>query len=399
MTLDQSAIDDLLHRGVERVVNDKTLRAKIRRGKPLRVKLGIDPTSHHLHLGHVVPLRKLRAWQEHGHQAVLIIGDYTAQVGDPSGRDKARRALSPEQTKRFAQTYLEQVGSVLDVRKTEVRYNSEWYDRFTARDFLELLGHATVNHMLSHETFRKRLDSGQALGLQELLYPLLQGYDSVAVRADVELGGIDQTFNLLSGRDVQAWYQQDPQDIMTLQYLVGTDGKLKMSKTGENTINLSDSASDMFGKTMSIPDKLIPHYLELCTDASPTIITETQLALKKKTAHPRDLKIDLAKRIVRLYHGQGAADAAAEEFSRVFRKKGVPTSTPVIEVRPGKHVLLNLLVSHHLADSRSEARRLIEQGGVKIDQRVIRDWEATIDAQEGMIVQIGKRRFARITLT
>lgn len=398
MITDQAAIDDLLHRGVDRVVNEKSLRAKLRRGKPLRVKLGIDPTSHNLHLGHVVPLRKLRAWQDLGHQAVLIIGDYTAQVGDPSGREKARLSLSREQTKRFAQTYLDQVSSILDLRRAEVRYNSEWFDRFSAQDFLHLLGRATINQMLAHETFRRRLEGGQPLGAQELLYPLLQGYDSVAVRADVELGGIDQTFNLLTGRDVQEWYDQDQQDIMTLHYLIGTDGKLKMSKTGDNTINLHDSPTDMFGKTMSIPDKLIPHYFELCTDVPATTVAEMQKALKKKSVNPRDIKIDLAKNIVRLYHGQAAADEAASEFSRVFSKKGTPKSTPTIEVKPGKHVLLNVLVSHHLVESRSEARRLMEQGGVKIDDRVVRDWDAAIDLHDGAMIKIGKRKFVKVVL-
>ncbi len=391
-------IDDLLHRGVERIIEEKTLRTKLHRRRPLRVKLGIDPTGYQLHLGHVVPLRKLRAWQNLGHQAVLIIGDYTAQIGDPSGREKSRLALSPEQTKKFSGTYLDQVGRILDLKKTEVRYNSEWYDRFTVRDFVGLIGRATVNQMLAHETFRQRIDRGQPLGMQELTYPLLQGYDSVAVEADVELGGVDQTFNLLTGRDVQQAYKQDPQDVMTLAYLIGTDGKKKMSKTENNIIALDDSANEMFGKAMSLPDKLIVQYFELCTDLPPSLVAEVKRDLRKKTTNPRDAKIRLAKDIVRQYHGQRAADEAAADFGRVFRQKGAPTSMPTIELRPGDHQLLNVLVSHRLADSRSAARRLIEQGGVKIDRRVMTDWQANITVRDGMVIQVGKRKFARITL-
>ncbi len=391
-------IDDLLTRGVEQVIEEKSLRAKLRRRKPLRVKHGIDPTGYQLHLGHVVTLRKLRAWQDAGHQAVLIIGDYTAQVGDPSGRDKSRIALSHEQTKKFSATYLDQVGRVLNLSRTEVRYNSEWFSRFSAKDFVQLLGQTTVNHLLSHETFKKRLDAGLPLGLQELSYPLLQGYDSVAVEADVELGGVDQTFNLLTGRDIQPRYHQDPQDIMTMTYLTGTDGKKKMSKTENNIIALDDTPADMFGKTMSIPDKLIVHYFELCTDVPAMTVADLKKELRKKSMNPRDAKVKLAKEIVRLYHGQAAADAAANDFEQVFRKRGTPSSIPVIELKSGPHPLLNLLVSHRLAGSRSEARRLIEQGGVKIDKRAVTDWQAEVEPDDGAIIQIGKRKFAKVKL-
>ncbi len=398
-TPQQTDIDDLLHRGVDRVIEEKSILTKLRRRKPLRIKLGIDPTGYQLHLGHVVPLRKLRAWQRLGHQAVLIIGDYTAQVGDPSGRDKSRLALAPEQTKKFAGTYLDQVARVLDMKKTEVRYNSEWFNRFSIQDFIRLIGHATVNQMLAHETFKQRLEKGLPLGLQELTYPLLQGYDSVAVRADVELGGADQTFNLLAGRDVQSWYEVDQQDAMTLNYLIGLDGKKKMSKTENNIIALDDSASEMYGKTMSIPDKLINHYFELATDIPATMLAHIKADLKKKTTNPRDIKVRLAKEIVRQYHGQAAADEVAEEFGRIFRGKQAPVAMPVIEIKPGKHNLLNLLVSHRLVSSRSEARRMVEQGGVKVDRQVIKDWEASIAPQNSAVIQVGKRKFVKIKLS
>lgn len=399
MTPNQSPeMDDLLERGVEQIIEPKSLHSKLRRKKPLRIKFGIDPTGYQLHLGHAVTLRKLRAWQDLGHQAVLIIGDYTAQVGDPSGREKARLALSHEQTKKFSETYLEQVGRVLNMNRAEVRYNSEWFERFSAKDFVRLLSQTTVNHLLSHETFRNRLDDDQPLGLQELSYPLLQGYDSVAVEADVELGGVDQTFNLLTGRDIQQGYTQDPQDVMTLTYLTGIDGKKKMSKTEDNMITLEDSSADMFGKTMSIPDKLIIHYFELCTNTPIIAVNEIKKSLRQKAINPRDAKIRLAKEIVRLYHGQTAADMAAQDFEQVFRKKGAPSSIPMIELKRGSHPLLNLLVSHRLAASRSEARRLIEQGGVKIDKRAVTDWQATVEPNDGAIIQIGKRKFAKVKL-
>ena len=277
---------DLLERGVSEVIEHRSLEAKLGRRKPLRIKFGIDATGYQLHLGHVVPLRKLRAWQEAGHQAVLIIGDYTAQVGDPSGRDKSRSSLSAEQTKKFATSYLEQAGHVIDIHKTEVHYNSEWFNRFTAADFLRLMTSVGANQLLTHETFRRRLDKGLPLGLHELMYPLLQGYDSVMVKADVELGGMDQKFSLLTGRDVQTAYGQDKQDVMLFDYLLGTDGKEKMSKSIGNIIAVEDSAVDMFGKTMSIPDKLLLDYFTLATDTYTNTLTTIRAELKKKSTNP-----------------------------------------------------------------------------------------------------------------
>lgn len=388
--------NSLISRGVAEVIEPRSLENKLRRRRPLRVKLGIDPTSHQLHLGHTVPLRKLRAFQDAGHQAVLIIGDYTAQVGDPSGRDKSRSALSSEQTKRFAATYLGQVGRILDVRKVEVRHNSEWFERFTAADFLRLTMSVGANVLLGHETFRRRLDAGLPLGVHELMYPLLQGYDSVAVEADVELGGTDQKFNLLTGRDVQAAYGQDKQDVMMFEYLIGTDGKEKMSKSVGNTIAVEDGANDMFGKIMSIPDKLIGPYFTLLTDIDPTEIETIRKDSKTKKLNPRDAKARLAKAVVTIYHDERSATQAEFEFAHVFRKGGQPSDMPILHVRRGEHPVLNFLVNHRLANSRSEARRLVEQGGIKLDQRPIVDWEQTIVAVDGAILQVGKRKFFRL---
>lgn len=397
MSLAEPALH-LLTRGVAEAIDRRSLEAKLRRRKPLRVKFGIDPTSHQLHLGHVVPLRKLRAFQEAGHQAVLIIGDYTAQVGDPSGRDSSRTPLSAEQTKRFASTYLDQVSRVIDVVRTEVRYNSEWFSRFSAADFLQLTMSVNANSLLTHETFRRRLDRGLPLGVHELLYPLLQGYDSVAVKADIELGGTDQKFSLLTGRDVQAAYGQDKQDVLLFDYLLGTDGKQKMSKTLANTIAIEDSPNDMYGKVMSIPDKLILQYFTLATDATEAELAEVAKTLRAKKKNPRELKDRLARAIVASYHDEKSATQAAFEFTHVFRKKGQPSNMESIVVRPGEHSILNLLVSHHLASSRSEARRLVEQGGVKIDQKPITDWEAPIAVVDGAVLQVGKRKFVRFSV-
>ncbi len=388
--------NELLDRGVAEIIERRSLETKLRRHKPLRVKFGIDPTGYQLHLGHVVPLRKLRAWQDAGHQAVLIIGDYTAQVGDPSGRDKTRNALSAEQTKKFAATYLDQVSRVIDLKRAEVRYNSEWFDRFTAADFLKLMMSVSANQLLTHETFRRRLDRGLPLGLHELTYPLLQGYDSVAVKADIELGGTDQKFSLLTGRDVQAAYGQDKQDVLLFDYLLGPDGKEKMSKTAGNIIAIEDAPNEMYGKVMSIPDRLILPYFTLATDAASEVLAETKKELRGKKTNPRDLKARLAKTIVTQYHGEKAATEAEFEFTHIHRRKGQPSAMPTIEVRGGEHSILNLLVNHKLALSRSEARRLIEQGGVKIDQRKITDWEQTIVAIDGAVLQVGRRKFVRL---
>lgn len=390
---------ELLHRGVAEAIEEKHLALRLGRKNPLRVKFGIDPTGYRVHIGHLVPLRKLRAFQEAGHQAVLIIGDYTAQIGDPSGRDRTRSALSLEQTKRFASGYLDQIGRVLDMRRTEVRYNSEWFSTFRPADFLRLMTAVSANNLLAHDTFRKRLDRGQPLGLHEMMYPLLQGYDSVAVKADVELGGNDQKFSLLTGREVQAAYGQEKQDIMLFDYLLGTDGRQKMSKTLANTIDIEDTPKDMYGKVMSIPDKQILSYYELATDASSAKLAEIKRTLRKKTTNPRDLKAELAKIIVTNYYDQPAAEQAEFEFIHVFRKHGAPIDMPTAEIAPGEHDLINLLVSHKLVTSRSEARRLIEQGGVKIDQRPVTDWTKKITAQNNAVLQVGKRRFVRLKLS
>lgn len=389
---------ELLKRGVHEVIDQEHLSRQARR-KQLRVKLGIDPTGFQLHLGHAVPLRKLREFQDAGHQAVLIIGDFTAQIGDPSGRDKTRPALSPEQTKKFAADYLDQAGKILDRRTLEVRYNSEWFSRMDAPDLIRLMSRFTVNQLLAHETFGGRVKKGDPLALHELLYPILQGYDSVMVNADVEIGGLDQKFNLLAGREIQRSFGKDAQDIILFEYLLGTDGKIKMGKTAGNYIALDDAPEEMFGKVMSIPDKLIGMYGELASNFSEGELAEIRQQLKKKTGHPKEIKARLAKRIVEMYHGEREASLAESRFDDVHRKKLVPVDMVNITVRGASHNILDLLVSQKLATSRSEGRRLVEQGGVKIDQQVVTDWQHPVHIKNNAVLQVGKRRFIRVTVS
>lgn len=392
-----SSNDQLLTRSVAEIIDRRSLETKLRRREPLRIKYGIDPTGHDVHLGHAVALRKLRAWQDAGHTAVLIIGDYTAQVGDPSGKDKERPALSAKTVESFASTYLDQIGKIINLSAAEIHRNSEWYQDFSPAAFLRLLSTSTVQQLLAHETFHQRMQQDRPLSLVEFVYPLLQGYDSVMIKADVELGGLDQKFNLLAGRDVQTKYEQDVQDVMLVPYLLGLDGKQKMSKSLKNYIGLLDTPSDMFGKIMSIPDKLIAHYYELATTVSEEKIQEVKKSLKQKKNNPRDLKAELAKTIVTLYHDERQAEAAEQEFIQVFRHKKAPTKPTMVTMAPGKHQLINLLVSQRLVESRSAARRMIEQGGVKYNNSPVTDWEATILIANGAILQLGKRTFVQFT--
>ncbi len=393
MSQPTAAIQDLLHRNVSEVIESERLRMRLQRGKPLRIKLGIDPTSHYLHLGHAVVLRKLRAFQRAGHIAVLVIGDFTARIGDPSGRDTGRPSLTKKIVDAYAETYLEQAGKILDLRKTEVHRNSEWLEALSAADIFKLLGSTTIQQLLAHETFGGRLKSGQPLGAHEILYPLLQGYDSVAIEADLELGGADQRFNVLFGREVQRANGIDEQDVMLMEYLVGTDGKKKMGKSLGNTINLTDTAEDMFGKIMSIPDVAIPDYFLLATDADEVFVAEVKKRLRAKKHNPRDDKIELARRIVTEYFATDVASAAEERFTRVHQRHELPTSMPEIHIRAGEHNILDLLVSHKIVGSRSEARRLVEQGGVRVNRQAITDWQAPIHVLNGATLEVGKKRF------
>lgn len=371
--------------------------------RPLRVKLGVDPTAPDIHLGHTVVLRKLRQFQDHGHTAVLIIGDYTGKVGDPSGRSKSRPQLSDEVLEHNARTYVDQAAKVLDMDKVELTRNGDWLAPLRMNDVLKLTSLVTVARMLERDDFSKRYQTNEPISMLEFMYPLLQGYDSVAVRADIELGGTDQKFNLLMGRTIMEAYGLPPQSILTVPLLVGTDGEQKMSKSYGNYVGVSDEPGDMFGKMMSIPDELMVTYMSLVTDASVREVDALRNGVADGSYHPAQAKRDLAERVVRLYHGADAAQAARAGFDRVFKEKDRPEDIPEMElpagaVRDGKVWVARLLTETGLVASNGEARRMVEQGGVRIGDHVISDASAEYAPADlaGAIVQVGKRKFLRL---
>lgn len=367
--------DELISRGIVEVIDENHLRRVLASGKKLRVKFGIDPTAREIHLGHGVPIRLLKRFQILGHKVVFIVGDFTATIGDPSGLTQSRPALSFRQTRENAKTYFDQAFKILDPDLTEIHYNSEWHNNFDLRKVIHLLSHVSVAQLLAHDTFRERLKKEQPFFAHEILYPLLQGYDSVAVKADVEVGGLDQKFNLLMGREVQKAHGLAPQDVILLDYLVGTDGREKMSKSLGNYIAITDSPGEMYGKVMSIPDEQIVPYFKLTTDVTDEAIT---LIEKELTGgrNPRDLKMRLAATIVELYHGPEEAKEAAEAFGTKFRRKGLPgraeSAKPPqvfdweVTVPKGRYSLADLLLLVRLAKSKSEARRKLAEGAVDI---------------------------------
>ncbi|TSC93174.1 MAG: tyrosyl-tRNA synthetase [Candidatus Berkelbacteria bacterium Licking1014_7] len=387
-------ISDLLTRGVSEIIVKRDLEKQLLSGKKLRIKLGLDSNIPDLHLGHAVNLRKLRAFQDLGHQAILILGDYTAAIGDPSGQDKTRPAVDVCQTKKNAREFLRQAGKILDKNKTEAHCNSEWFSKMSFLDVLNLASKMTVKHILSHDTFRRRIKKDQPFFMHELMYPLMQGYDSVMVAADVELGASEQKFNLLSGRRLQRAFGQKEQNILMMRYLIGTDGKEKMSKTLGNFISLRDSASEMYGKIMSIPDVLMREYFELCADLEVGEIDKLMVSAKTE---PKKVKERLAGEIVKMYYSEKDVQLAKQEFDNVFGAvSGAPSKIQEVGLGAKKIVLLGALVKTGLVLSRSEARRLVVQGGVKIDQQKVDDVNLIIDLSRPKILQVGKRKFVRI---
>ncbi len=389
----------LLKRGTVEVFTEEDLARRLttaaQSGKQLRAKLGMDPTAPDIHLGHTVVLRKLRQFQDLGHKAVLIIGDYTALIGDPTGQNSTRPMLSPEQIKENAQTYFDQAGKILDTspERLEVRYNSEWLEKMSLMELIQLAAKKTVAQMLQRDSFKLRLQQDIDVYTHEFLYPLMQGYDSVAIQSDVELGGTDQTFNNLVGRDVQRAYGQPPQIVITMPILVGLDGKEKMSKSKGNYIGVTDKPSDMFGKTMSIPDELMENYFTLLTDVPAETIQD--LTDPAKT-HPREAKAMLGKMIVEQFYGKEAAEAASAEFDKVFAQSQLPDEIPEVSVVAQPLPAAKLLLACGLAASGGEGKRAIQQGGVKINDRKITDPNQEITPQTGMIIQVGKRKFAKL---
>ncbi|MEW6524797.1 MAG: tyrosine--tRNA ligase [Bacillota bacterium] len=391
---------ELIRRGAEDIFPETELEEKVRRsrvtGQPLRVKLGVDPTGAELHLGHIIPVLKLRQFQELGHQAVLIIGDYTGMVGDPSGRNQARPQLSHEEVMENARTYQAQAFTILDPERTEVVHNGSWFAKLTFRETVELMAGTTVARILEREDFTTRYREGNPIGLHELLYPLMQGYDSAMVRADVELGGIDQKFNILAGRDIQKAFGQEPQVGVCNPLLLGTDGVEKMGKSLNNYIGIAEPPSEMYGKVMSIPDHLMTSYFELITLVDMGQVRQWEASMQKGTVNPRDVKRRLAREIVARFHDQDAARKAEEHFDRVHVQKDLPDEIPDVEVAETTIWITRLVAVAGLAPSHAEARRLVEQGGVRLDGQVITDASYQWPVRHGAVLQVGKRRFARI---
>jgi len=392
-----------IRRGVQEILPEEALVEKLKRsvatGKPLVVKLGCDPSRPDLHLGHSVVLRKLRQFQDLGHQAVLIVGDFTGMIGDPSGRSKTRPPLTLEETRENGRTYFEQASKILDPQRTKMLFNSEWLGKMTFRDVIELAAKYTVARMLERDEFEKRYKAGEPISIHEFLYPLAQAQDSVAIQADVELGGTDQKFNLLVGRDIQTAVGQDAQVCITLPILEGTDGVEKMSKSLDNYIGIAEPPDEMYGKTLSIPDNLIYRYFELATDVD---TRELPKIGEFARTDPRNAKHLLAWTIVRMYHGEEAANKARENFERTFVQGQIPEDIPEFRPQPdegGSSIgVLHLLTQAGLTASNGEARRMVQQGAVTIDGVRIADPMERIDlaARAPFVVKVGKRRFARI---
>jgi tyrosyl-tRNA synthetase len=411
----------LLKRGTIEVFTEAELTEKLAQAakarSQLRIKLGLDPTSPDIHLGHTVVLRKMRQFQDLGHKAVLIIGDYTARIGDPSGQDSTRPMLSTDQIRigdpsgqdstrpmlstdqieKNAKTYFEQAGKILDTskKKLEIRYNSEWLEKLTAMEIIQLVAKKTVAQMLQRDSFKKRLKADEDVFMHEFLYPLMQGYDSVVVKSDVELGGTDQTFNNLIGRDIQRAYDQPPQIVITMPILVGLDGKEKMSKSKGNYVGVTDEPNDMFGKVMSISDDMMENYFTLLTDLPSEKIADL---VDPDNTHPKEAKVLLGKAVVTDYYDKAAAQSAAAHFEKVFAQKQLPDDIPEVVITDPAISVKQLLLTCRLVETGGEAKRMVAQGAVTVDGDKITDPNAEISPKTGMVVQVGKRKFAKLKL-
>jgi len=390
---------ELISRGAEEIIPEKELKQKleesINKDTPLIVKLGCDPSRPDLHLGHGVVLRKLRHFQDLGHQAILVIGDFTAMIGDPSQRNKTRPQLTLEETKANAESYIEQAGQVLNIDSLKIVYNSTWLDAMRFSDVIRLSSHYTVARMLERDDFTKRYKAEIPISIHEFMYPLAQAMDSVELKADVELGGTDQKFNLLVGRDLQREYKQDPQVIITLPLLEGTDGIEKMSKSYGNDIGLTDTPEDMYGKSMSISDEMIEKYFILAADANTKTVSKVKKQLSDSSQNPRDIKRELARAIVQLYHGENAAKEAEQYFDRVIVNKDAPDEMDQVELSIDTQ-LIEVVTNEGLTSSKGEARRLIKQGAIRVDNEKITDESHILLKGKEVIIKVGKRRFIKI---
>jgi tyrosyl-tRNA synthetase len=393
MTLDEQL--DFLGKGTVDFIERKDLKTKLARGKPLTVKVGFDPTAPDIHLGHTVVIRKMKHFQQLGHRVIFLIGDFTGLIGDPTGKKVTRPALSREEIEQNAETYRQQIFKILDPEKTEIRFNSEWLGALGSEGMIRLAAKYTLARILERDDFRKRFDNHQPIAIHELLYPLAQGYDSVALKADVEMGGTDQLFNLLVGRDLMREYGLEPQVVITTPLIEGLDGIEKMSKSLGNYIGINEEASSMFGKVMSISDDLMWKYYTLCTDLTPA-----EIESRKASLHPMEAKRELAKSIIRDFHDAAAANAAEEGFRRVFSDRQAPAEIEEVTLPSSSEpqLLFKIIVAAGLAESNKDAQRVIAQGGVLVDDAKISDPRATLDANAGKsyVLKVGKRRFARV---
>ena len=394
-----------LKKGAAEIIPEEELKQKlansVKTGKPLRVYLGVDPTAPDIHLGHTVVLRKLKHFQDLGHTAIFLIGDFSAMIGDPTGRSETRPPLTREEVDAHAQTYLEQVFKILDREKTEVRYNSEWLGKLSSYEIVRLCAHYSLARMLEREDFRSRLEKHLPIAVHELLYPLLTAYDAVTLKSDVELGATEQKFNILVHREIQREYGLSPQVVFTMPILVGLDGQRKMSKSLGNYVGITEPPAEMFGKMMSIPDDLMWTYYELVTDRTPQEIAALKTEVQSGKLHPMDAKMRLAQEVVSDFQGQDAGKKAAENFQRVFRDRQAPAEAPILNVaRNGTKKLTALLVEWNMAPSKSEAERLIKQKGVEIDGTCIEDPRKEIDLAQphNFLLRAGKKKFARIVV-
>lgn len=391
----------IISKGVDEIIGIEDLKNKLEKSqkenKPMVVKLGLDPSAPDIHLGHTVVLRKMKQLQDLGHKVIIIIGDFTGKIGDPTGKSKARKALSTEQVLENAKTYEEQILKVLDKEKTEIVFNSKWLSKLSFEEAISLAATTTVARMLEREDFKKRYESQTPISLHEFFYPLMQGFDSVEIKADIELGGTDQRFNVLMGRSLQKEFNQEPQVTIFMPLLEGLDGKDKMSKSLGNYIGIDEQANIMYEKAMTIPDELIIKYFELVTDIHPDIVDKIKLELEENRVNPRDIKMNLAKEIVKLYHEEEKAIEAENRFKEVFQKGQIPNDIKTVEVLKSEFDLIDELVKNKLVSSKSEVRRLITQGGVKVNNEKLDDIK-NVKINDTMIVQVGKKKFIKICL-
>ncbi|WP_374078828.1 tyrosine--tRNA ligase [Bdellovibrio bacteriovorus] len=387
--------------GVAEFINDEDMLKKLKKGKPLNIKLGADPTRPDIHIGHTVVINKLRTFQELGHKVYFLIGDFTAMIGDPSGKNTTRPMLTREEIEENGRTYAKQIFKILDPEKTEIVYNSSWIGKMTPAEFIKMSAQYTVAQMLERDDFTKRYKSGTPIGIHEFLYPLTQGYDSVALKADVELGGTDQKFNLLVGRAMQSAYGQEAQCVLTMPILEGIDGVNKMSKSLDNYISVVDTPKDMFGKTMRISDDLMYRWYELLTDITANQLSQLRTDVAEKRKHPREVKVNLAKFLIKRFHSEAAAQAAEDEFNRIFVDKGLPDDVPDFEVEAEAQVgLPALMVKAGLVASNGEGSRLIQGGGVQIDSEKVSDPKLKVDLKSGQsfVIKAGKKKFVKIVV-